>query len=509
MNPTMKNLFFGSTAKLAVLAILAITPALAGCGAADEDMEAQYPTASTIGSSDQDNINGIPPGAAVNSAQAQAAADEAYARGYAAGQTGGPAEPDGQGSLAVGGDDANYSDTDPSALTDFRTTLDPYGSWVEDENYGTIWVPSSSVVGADFEPYVTAGHWSYDDDYVWNSDYEWGWAPFHYGRWIRSGRGWGWIPGRTYSGAWVSWRTGYDGWGYVGWAPLAPSWYWRGGYAYGLYSVPPYNYNYCENGRVFAPQASGAVMRGPGADGVAAHTRPYVAAAPAANGRVGASPTVNGLSTRGPNPSALGLTGAQVVHTGAGNVGIARAQGFARPQSAQSFGAHAPASLNNNAYAHGAVPSSTSRSGLAPIATGPRYIGGNTAGPQRAPYPSRVNTPTTSYSRPSGFTSNPSYSRPSAFSSSPSYSRPSAFSSGARPSTFSSSPSAFQGHSNFSQPHASGSSSGFTPHSSFSAPSHFSGGGGGSSPSFHAAAPAYHPSSHTSFSGGGGGHGRR
>jgi hypothetical protein len=27
--------------------------------------------------------------------------------------------------------------------------------------------------------YVTGGHWSYDGDYVWVSDYPWGWVPFH------------------------------------------------------------------------------------------------------------------------------------------------------------------------------------------------------------------------------------------------------------------------------------------------------------------------------------------
>lgn len=518
MNLTMKKTFFGSFSrrfsdlvtgrsfklgkltkltKLTLVAALAVTPLLAGCAGEDQDFEARYPSANgeAVGTSDQDPV-GIPPGAAVNSAQAQAAADEAYARGYAAGQTGTPAEGaqgDGQGTLTVGADQTQYSDTDPSALTDFRTTLDPYGSWVDDETYGTIWVPSSSVVGADFQPYVSAGHWSYDDDYVWNSDYEWGWAPFHYGRWIRSGRGWGWIPGRQYSGAWVSWRTGYDGWGYVGWAPLAPSWYWRGGYAYGLYSVPPYNYSYCPNDRIFAPSAAGVVMRGSAAEGVAAHTRPYVAAAPGVNGgRVAANPSVNGsgAGARGPSPAALGLNSSQIVHSNGTNVGVARAQGFARPQSAQSFGGHAPAGVNNDAAAHGAMPATPSRSSLAPIATGPRYIGNTNNGPARVNYPSNG-------ARPSTYASQPSYSRPSSFQSQPSYSRPSSFQSQPSPS--------FQQHS-YSAPRSSFSapSSGFTPHSSFSAPSHFSG-GGGSSPSFHSAAPAYHPSSHTSFSGGGGG----
>jgi hypothetical protein len=101
---------------------------------------------------------------------------------------------------------------------------------MEDPNYGTIWMPNPSVVGGDFQPYQTAGHWVYDNDYTWVSDYDWGWAPFHYGRWVYvAGRGWCWIPGRRYAGAWVSWQYSDAGYGYVGWGPMAPSWYWRNG----------------------------------------------------------------------------------------------------------------------------------------------------------------------------------------------------------------------------------------------------------------------------------------
>ena len=120
-----------------------------------------------------------------------------------------------------------YADTDPSALQDFHPALDPYGTWVDDPTYGTVWVPNRDVVGDDFEPYVTAGHWVYDDDdgYIWISDYEWGWAPYHYGRWVWvDGTGWVWIPGRVYAGAWVEWRTGDEEYAYVGWAPLPPLW---------------------------------------------------------------------------------------------------------------------------------------------------------------------------------------------------------------------------------------------------------------------------------------------
>jgi hypothetical protein len=87
------------------------------------------------------------------------------------------------------GDD--YADTDPSALTDFREPLAPYGQWVQDPTYGTIWVPDSAQVGADFAPYQTAGQWGMTDtgDWIWQSDYAWGYIPFHYGRWVWAGAG--------------------------------------------------------------------------------------------------------------------------------------------------------------------------------------------------------------------------------------------------------------------------------------------------------------------------------
>jgi len=47
----------------------------------------------------------------------------------------------------VGGDP---EDTDPSSLTEFHSTLDPYGTWTEDPTYGTVWTPSRDAVGSDF-----------------------------------------------------------------------------------------------------------------------------------------------------------------------------------------------------------------------------------------------------------------------------------------------------------------------------------------------------------------------
>jgi hypothetical protein len=228
---------------------------------------------------------------------------------------------------AIGSDADSYDDNDPSALNDFHQPLDPYGTWVDDSTYGTVWVPSPGVVGTDFQPYVTSGHWVYDDDYVWVSDYPWGWAPFHYGRWVFiEGRGWAWIPGREYRGAWVAWSAD-DGYTYLGWAPMGPDFVWFGGVAVGFHGYWGPRWAYCPRGEVFGPRVGAHVVVGPAAVAIAGRMRPYARA----DVRVG-----------GPPPARLGYTGAQLPRaTAAGSV--SRAQQFARPSTARALGASAPA----------------------------------------------------------------------------------------------------------------------------------------------------------------------
>jgi hypothetical protein len=238
---------------------------------------------------------------------------------------------------AVGGEGESYADTDPSAVTDFRAALEPYGSWVDDSTYGTVWMPSESVVGPDFTPYMSAGSWSYGDDYVWMSDYSWGWAPFHYGRWtyLSGQNGWGWIPGRQYAGAWVTWRAGYEG--YVGWAPMPPTYGWHGNTAVGIGVVPPAAYNFVATRDLFAPSLVGHGVSGPDVATIAAHTQPYVGANPGVRALAHPSPS-------GPPPtSMLHIAASDVARPPVNDRGLLRAQQFARPATAQLAGAHVPA----------------------------------------------------------------------------------------------------------------------------------------------------------------------
>jgi FecR protein len=109
--------------------------------------------------------------------------------------------------------------------------LDEYGSWRDSPDYGHVWVPSG--VSSDWAPYRD-GHWIWVAPWGWTwvDDEPWGYAPFHYGRWVYGGGYWGWAPGPYYARpyyapALVAWFGGGRGWGVgvgfgggYGWCPL-------------------------------------------------------------------------------------------------------------------------------------------------------------------------------------------------------------------------------------------------------------------------------------------------
>jgi len=93
------------------------------------------------------------------------------------------------------------------------------GNWYQVADYGYVWQPDAAT-SADWRPY-TDGYWAYTDvGWTWVSYEDFGWATYHYGRWVRlEDYGWCWVPGYEWGPAWVSWRTGGN---YIGWAPLPP-----------------------------------------------------------------------------------------------------------------------------------------------------------------------------------------------------------------------------------------------------------------------------------------------
>ncbi len=111
--------------------------------------------------------------------------------------------------------------------------LDRNGRWVEHPDYGTVWEPLS--VAADWAPY-RYGQWAWVAPWGWTwvDTAPWGFAPFHYGRWVNWRSRWAWVPGAyvvrpVYAPALVAWIGGPHvgvsvriGGPSVGWLPLAP-----------------------------------------------------------------------------------------------------------------------------------------------------------------------------------------------------------------------------------------------------------------------------------------------
>jgi hypothetical protein len=107
--------------------------------------------------------------------------------------------------------------------------LDANGQWSSDPEYGPVWTPSR--VDPTWSPY-SDGRWANVQPWGWTwiDNAPWGYAPFHYGRWVYVRNRWAWCPGRRvdrpiYAPALVGWTgTGSPvaGPGASGWYPLAP-----------------------------------------------------------------------------------------------------------------------------------------------------------------------------------------------------------------------------------------------------------------------------------------------
>ncbi len=110
--------------------------------------------------------------------------------------------------------------------------LDEYGAWEPVAGYGIGWAPRHLPPG--WAPY-RFGHWAWVDPWGWTwiDDAQWGFAPFHYGRWTFVAGAWVWLPGPrvarpVYAPALVVFIGGAErgplvaGGEGVGWCPLAP-----------------------------------------------------------------------------------------------------------------------------------------------------------------------------------------------------------------------------------------------------------------------------------------------
>ena len=104
--------------------------------------------------------------------------------------------------------------------------LDDNGDWRADPTYGNVWYPRESEGWAPYRD----GHWAWVDPWGWTwvDDEPWGYAPFHYGRWMSMEGRWGWVPGPmavapVYAPALVVFIGGGGGFGgNMGWFPLGP-----------------------------------------------------------------------------------------------------------------------------------------------------------------------------------------------------------------------------------------------------------------------------------------------
>ena len=136
-----------------------------------------------------------------------------------------------EGSLSLGNEP--YVSPEMTGAED----LNQNGDWEVAAEYGNVWIPTR--VAAGWEPYRD-GSWVWTRQWGWSwvDNSPWGFAPFHYGRWIQHRGRWAWAPGRfeprpAYSPALVAWEGGPQvsvgitiGGNrkppLTGWVPLAP-----------------------------------------------------------------------------------------------------------------------------------------------------------------------------------------------------------------------------------------------------------------------------------------------
>jgi len=187
-------------------------------------------------------------------------------------------------------DDAYRSSQSSRYVSPYMTgyeELDANGRWASDPDYGNVWYPTT-YVSAGWVPYRD-GHWAYVPPWGWTwiDDAPWGFAPFHYGRWVFVGNRWGWLPGAyvarpSYAPALVGFIGGSTAGGValsfsigsqpaVGWYPLPPWESFRPAYTrsttyirntnnFNISNPPSHAWRTVERNRVSVNQVQGATV---------------------------------------------------------------------------------------------------------------------------------------------------------------------------------------------------------------------------------------------------------
>jgi hypothetical protein len=148
-----------------------------------------------------------------------------------------PAVKDAFGDAALAADKADDKASAASAAAQVppemtgAADLARFGTWSVAPDGARLWTPAKLPAG--WAPY-RQGAWSWNSPWGWTwvDEQPWGFAPFHYGRWLSVKGRWAWTPGQwgtarpVYAPALVGWFGGpaltVDGAPAVGWVALAP-----------------------------------------------------------------------------------------------------------------------------------------------------------------------------------------------------------------------------------------------------------------------------------------------
>ncbi len=296
-------------------------------------------------------------------------------------------------------DAQSTADVDDSEI---NAALDGSGTWEEDPDYGEVWRPDATLVGADFTPYETCGSWvNTAYGMTFNCDYGWGWLPFHYGRWGWIGNRWGWVRGHQWGPGWVDWRRGG---GVVGWRPMGPEG--------GRYHPMDSHWRFQNENEFGSGHIRGREMTNPG-EGLRV-TQPVGKAPTFPNRPI--THVANVMATRKGAPNLAGRTGGFTPNSRGPNTQAFRQPAYRQPTYRQP---NYQPTYRQPTYR----PTYTQRPTYAPAR--PTY--------QRPSYTQRPTYSRPTYSSPhysSGGTSSPHYSAPSSSSSHSSSSSSSSHSSG-------------------------------------------------------------------------------